>query len=96
MVAKKDNGELLGTVSRNKIAENDSRLDLVLASLMTPSIYAVYADNSLQLAVEFMLKTGQDILPVMDRQSKAIVGIVAENDVLKVFEQRFREEKAYA
>ena len=93
MVAKKDNGELLGTVNRNKIAENDSRQDLVLVSLMTPGIYSVYSDNSLQLAVEFMLKTGQDILPVMDRRSKAIVGVVTENDVIKVFEQRFREEK---
>ena len=93
VVAKKDDGELLGIINRNQIAENKANQDLVLMTLMTPKIYSVYEDNSLQLAVEFMLKTGQDILPVMERQSKSIVGIITENDVLKVFERRFHEEK---
>jgi hypothetical protein len=40
-----------------------------------------------------MLKTGQDILPVVDRVSKDFVGVITEEDVLRVFEQRFREER---
>lgn len=54
--------------------------------------YSIYSDNSLQLAVEFMLKTKQDILPVVDRSSHAVIGIISEHDIMKTFEQRLRDE----
>jgi CBS-domain-containing membrane protein len=59
---------------------------------MTHRVYTIYSDNSLELAVEFMLKTNQDILPVIDRTSKLFIGVITHNDVLKVFEQRFHEQ----
>jgi chloride channel protein, CIC family len=93
LVSGKNDDELLGTINRIKITENKSNHDFTLATLMTKKIYSVYNDNSVQLAVEFMLKTGQDILPVVDRVSKDFVGVITERDVLRVFEQRYREEK---
>ena len=93
LVSGKDNNDLLGTVHRIKIAEYKFNEDLTLSTLMTSRVYSVYDDNSLQIAVEFMLKVDQDVLPVMDRTSKNFIGVVTEADVLKVFEQRFREQR---
>jgi hypothetical protein len=45
------------------------------------------------LALEFLLKTGQDLLPVQDRDTRVLVGALSERDVLRAFEQRFREEQ---
>jgi H+/Cl- antiporter ClcA len=88
-----DNNSFVGTTNRAKIIERNAEKNLPLSSLMAKKVYSVYEDNSLQLAVEFMLKTEQDILPVMDRSSKKITGIVTQRDILRVFEQRFREER---
>lgn len=91
-VSGKTDNDLLGIIHRSKIIDNKSNEELTLGDLMTRKIYSVYADNTVQLAVEFMLKTGQDVLPVVDRISKNVVGVITQGDVIKVFEQRFHEE----
>lgn len=93
LIVKEDGVSLAGTLNRKKIQENKDKKHLTIGSIMTPKIYSIYNDNSLELAVEFMLKTHQDILPVMERSSKNFIGVISEHDVLKVFEQRFHEQK---
>jgi CIC family chloride channel protein len=61
--------------------------------LMEPNMYTVYADNTLEIALEIMLKSRQSLLPVIDRRSKKVVGAITEWDILKVFERRFIEDK---
>jgi len=54
--------------------------------------HTLYADNSLRLAVEFLLKTGQDILPIEERITHKLVGILSAHDILRIFEQQFKDE----
>jgi predicted transcriptional regulator len=60
---------------------------------MEEQMYTVYPDNSLDIALEIMLKSNQSMLPVVDRNTKHLMGIISEWDILKVFERRFIEDK---
>ena len=84
--------DLTGLVNRSWLFEQDSDDSKSVLSLIRQKGYSLYDDNSLQLAVEFMLKTGQDILPIQERSSRRIIGAIGAKDILKGFEQRFKEE----
>jgi H+/Cl- antiporter ClcA len=92
VIVDEDKLSLLGSLSKLWLFENDINSNMAIGTVINLKRYSVYEDNSLQLAVEFMLKTKQDILPVIDRSSKKVVGVISEHDILKVFEQRFRDE----
>jgi chloride channel protein, CIC family len=53
----------------------------------------VIREDSLEAALEIILKTGQTGLPVIDKVSKEIIGVISEWDILKVFEKRFIEDR---
>jgi CBS domain-containing protein len=59
---------------------------------MEEKVFTVYPDNSLELALEIMLKSKQELLPVVTRSTNALVGIVTDWDILNVFEKRFKED----
>jgi H+/Cl- antiporter ClcA len=92
LILSKGGKEIAGVVDKGwlfKTTLDDTRL---VESIVTRKAYSLYSDNSIQLAVEFILKTGQDILPIEDRKSHQFVGVISATDILKVFEQRFRDE----
>ena len=60
--------------------------------LIDEKLYSVYEDNSLDIALEFMLKSGQKVLPVLDR-GRNFVGIITDRDILNAFEKRFIEDR---
>jgi H+/Cl- antiporter ClcA len=84
------NNSLIGTLDRKLIFDPSLSAEARLHTFMSRKTYSVYSDNSLQLVVEFMLKTEQDILPVYDRSSRQLNGFVTQFSVLKSFEERFR------
>jgi CIC family chloride channel protein len=84
---------LSGSLTKKSLFQSSIDPDQPLSSLMARKVYSIYSDNSLQLAVEFMLKTQQDTLPVLDRSSRSLVGFISERDVLRAFEQRFNEDQ---
>jgi CIC family chloride channel protein len=92
LIVTEDKKTLLGSISKLWLFENKVDMDVPVSTAITSKTYSIYKDNSLQLAVEFMLKTKQDILPVVDRSSQNLIGVISEHDILKVFEQRFHEE----
>jgi hypothetical protein len=61
-----------------------------LLNYKTPTIYS---DNTLDIALEMMLKESDSIATVVDRQTKQVVGVLTEWSILKVFETRFIEDK---
>lgn len=81
-----------GAVSKRKLFKTtlDGRQ---IRDLLVGRPYTVYEDNYLELAVEFMIKTGQDILPVMERGSKKILGMITRQDLLKPYQKRLREDR---
>jgi len=88
-----DNDSVIGAVDQHTLLSNDFNGSAKVSSIISKKIHAVYDDNSLHLAVEFMLKTGQDFVPVVDRVSRRLTGIISDRDILKLFGQRFRDEK---
>lgn len=92
-VSGANNSFLGGTIDRKVFLEGEASLEMPVSSAMSRKIYSVYTDNSLQLVVAFMLKTGQDILPVIDRSSRQVRGFISQTNVLRTFEERFRQNQ---
>lgn len=93
LVVSEDRRTLLGAMSKKWLFETTLDGTQSVSAVITSKAYAIYKDNSVQLAVEFMLKTQQDVLPVIDKSSREVLGVISGRDVLRVFEQRFRDEK---
>ncbi|WP_254086257.1 chloride channel protein [Dawidia cretensis] len=83
--------EKIGIISKEELFKHTADTNAV-QSLITHKLPSLYSDNSLQLAVEFILKTGQDTLSIEDRASRKFLGVVSSRDILHVFEQRLKEE----
>ncbi|HYG03502.1 MAG TPA: chloride channel protein [Chryseosolibacter sp.] len=82
----------IGIVNKRKVF--DARDEGLLAgSLLEEPPLTIYPDNTLDIALEIMLKTSQNTLAVADRHTREIVGVVTEWDILRVFEKRFMEDK---
>lgn len=92
-VSGPDVSTLAGAIDRKLLFTHDLNPDAPISSIMSNHVYSIYKDNSIQLVVEFMLKTGQDILPVMDRSSRKLAGFISQYNVLQIFEQRFHEDR---
>jgi H+/Cl- antiporter ClcA/CBS domain-containing protein len=92
VVASEDRNMLVGIVSRKALYESTEAWQPV-KSLASKRTYSLYNNNQMALALEFLLKTGQDILPIQDRDTRVLVGVLSERDVLRAFEQRFWEEQ---
>ncbi|HTJ48718.1 MAG TPA: chloride channel protein [Cyclobacteriaceae bacterium] len=84
--------DMIGVISKDQLFKNEADDANSIESMIMNKPYSLYGDNSLQLAVEFILKTGQDILPIEDRASHKLIGMVSSKDILQVFEQRLKEE----
>lgn len=92
IVTGDDGTTIEGTMSKSQMLKHDSE-GVIVKEIMSTRPYSVYQDNYLELAVEFMLKTGQDILPVMERGSKRILGIISQDDMLKPYQKRLRDDR---
>ncbi len=86
------NREISGVIDKGWLFKTVLDETKSVESILTRKPYSLYSDNSIQLAVEFILKTGQDILPIEDRKLHQFVGVISAKDILRIFEQRFREE----
>lgn len=82
-----------GFIHKRILFESNVDPELVAKYVMNQKLYTVYEDNPLDLALEFMLKTKQEILPVLDRNDHHLIGVITENDILKAFEKRFVEDR---
>jgi chloride channel protein, CIC family len=92
-VANANQSFVSGSIDRKTFFDGDPDPDALVTTVMSRRVYSVYDDNSLQLVVEFLLKTGQDVLPVIDRSSRRLTGFISHFNVLKSFEERFRHDR---
>lgn len=92
IVVKDDGKQLVGVFNKSSLYKQQVDATQSAASLITQKAYSLYADNSLQLAVEFMSRTGQDILPVQERTTHETIGVISSRDILKAFEQKLHDE----
>ncbi len=57
--------------------------DCTIASKMTTKIESIYADEPLIHAVSKLEKTGFGRMPVIDRQSRKLIGIITKGDIIE-------------
>ena len=92
LILADDKKEISGVLDKGWLFKTVLDESKSVESTLKRKAYSLYSDNSIQLAVEFMLKTGQDILPIEDRKLHHFIGVISARDILRIFEQRFREE----
>lgn len=92
IVTGEDGVTIEGAISKRKLLKRGAG-DEPVRNIVSGPPYTVYQDNYLELAVEFMTKTNQDILPVMERGSKRILGMITSLDLLKPYQKRLREDR---
>jgi H+/Cl- antiporter ClcA/CBS domain-containing protein len=82
----------IGLIDKRRLYKVEDT-SIQVSSLTEAKMFTVYPDNSLEIALEIMLKSGQTMLPVVERNTKHLVGVITEWDFLKVFERRFIEDR---
>jgi predicted transcriptional regulator len=92
MILIHDSGFPVGLVDKRKLYETTDT-SVSVSSVKEERLSTLYPDNSLEIALELMLKSSQSTMPVVERKTKKLLGLVTEWDILKVFEQRFIEDK---
>jgi CBS domain-containing protein len=91
MIIVLDQKQPVGIVFKEKLHNAKDKLQTV-TTVMEEKVFTVYPDNSLALALEIMLKSKQELLPVVERGTGSLIGIVTDWDILQVFEKRFVED----
>lgn len=92
VVVGENGANIEGVLSKKKLLNTPSSRSVSVKKIMSARFYSIYEDNSLDLAAEFMLKAGQDILPVIDRETKKTIGIITQSDLLKPYKRRLSED----
>jgi CBS-domain-containing membrane protein len=87
-----DNNLLLkGPISKAEVMNAKIEGSEKITTLVDSSkICSVYADNNLQLAVHFLLKANQDVLPVIDRNTNTAIGAISSTNILKTYERHMQ------
>jgi H+/Cl- antiporter ClcA/CBS domain-containing protein len=86
-----DDGPLHSVVTRRALLDPATPGQATLASLATRPPVVVYADNTLRDAADHMVRHAVGRLPVIDRDTGALVGIITRSDLLGAHHGRLRE-----
>lgn len=79
-----ENMEIVGLVTRRSVDRAQShKLNLTAASLMEAGNVHVHVDHSIEHLQNVMTDSGWGQIPVVDRNSHSIIGIVTRTDLLK-------------
>ena len=93
-----EQGRLNGVVSRGDIREQielggESALQKCLAEFVRPSVVAAYPDEPLRMVVHRMAEKGITRLPVIERDSRKLLGLLSLDDLLKARSRHLEEER---
>lgn len=92
LLIEDDAHQIVGTVARGELYNATLSPIAPISELANTKVYTIYADNTLQLAVHFLLKTRQDILPVVHRDTREVSGIISTVDILRAYERRMQQD----
>ncbi|MBS1594190.1 MAG: chloride channel protein [Bacteroidetes bacterium] len=92
LLIEDDTHRIVGTLSRAELYNTALSPITAIGQLANSKVYTIYTDNTLQLAVHFLLKTKQDILPVIKRDTKEVSGIISTADILQAYERRTQQD----
>jgi CIC family chloride channel protein len=91
-------GRLTGVVTRGSVREEIERggeaaLDRRLSDLARASVVVAYPDEPLRVVVHRMAEKGVTRLPVVERDSHQLLGLVSLDDLLKARSRHLEEER---
>ena len=91
-------GHLTGVVTRGDIREQielggESALEKRLSELVHSSVVAAYPDEPLRIVVHRMAEKGITRLPVIERDSRRLLGLLSLDDLLKARSRHLEEER---
>jgi len=91
-------GRLTGVVTRGDIHEQvelggESALEKRLSELAHSSVVAAYPDEPLRIVVQRMAEKGITRLPVIERDSRKLLGLLSLDDLLKARTRHLEEER---
>ena len=91
-------GRLTGVVTRGDIREQielggEAALEKRLSELVHSSVVAAYPDEPLRIVVHRMAEKGITRLPVIDRDSRKLLGLLSLDDLLKARSRHLEEER---
>ena len=92
LLIEDDEHQIVGTVAKSDLYNATLSPITTIGELATAKVYTIYEDNTLQLGVHFLLKTKQDILPVIHRDTRQVSGIISSTDILKAYEKRMQQD----
>jgi CBS domain-containing protein len=91
-------GRLTGVVTRGDIREQielggEAALEKRLSELVHPSVVAAYPDEPLRIVVHRMAEKGITRLPVIERDSRKLLGLLSLDDLLKARSRHLEDER---
>jgi chloride channel protein, CIC family len=91
-------GRLTGVITRGDIREQielggESALDKRLSELAQASFVAAFPDEPLRIVVHRMAEKGITRLPVIERDSRKLLGLLSLDDLLKARSRHLEEER---
>lgn len=87
------NQVLVGVVTRKDLFTNRVQESQTISEIVRTLPRFVYEDCTVRQAADHMVNHGVGRLPVLSRETKAIVGIVTRSDILAAFQARLKEHR---
>jgi CBS domain-containing protein len=81
-------GRLLGVLTRRDLLSPDVAEPTPLRDLIRRTPVVAHGDNTLRDAADHMVRAKVGRLPVVDRESGALLGIISRSDLLAAHERR--------
>jgi H+/Cl- antiporter ClcA len=91
-----DQGHLVGVITRRQFLDPSADPNKPLESLMTRPPVIVYADSSLRDAADHMVNHDIGRLPVLDRGTRQLIGVITRSDLLRAHRRRLTLDRAAA
>jgi H+/Cl- antiporter ClcA/CBS domain-containing protein len=89
-----ERGNLVGVLTRRDLLQTDTPEDTPIEKLLRRPPVVVYADSSLREAADHMVRHDVGRLPVLQRGTSRLVGIITRSDLLKAQRRRIQEVPA--
>jgi CBS domain-containing protein len=86
-----ENGVLVGVLTRRDLLAPEVSAHLHLKDLIKRPPKIVYADSTLRDAADHMVNHDIGRLPVVNRETRKVVGMITRSDVLSAHRRRLRE-----
>ena len=98
LLVVEEDGKLNGVATRGDLFEriekdHDATLALSLSQVAKPAPTVAHPDETLRTVVYRMAESGFTRMPVVERESKKLVGLVALDDLLKARSRHLEEEQ---